>query len=225
MSVNLEVRQVVSAAFGQNCLLARVAGARDGVVVDPGFDAELVTETAAEMGMQPKAILVTHGHGDHIAGVAAIKARWPQAELVVGREEADKLTDPAQNLSLVFGFELTCPAADRLVDDDDRIEYAGLKLWVRHAPGHSTGHVVYVTEDTRPLHVFAGDVLFAGGVGRVDLPGGNGPQLVQSIQDKLFTLPDDTVVWPGHGPTTRIGIEKEENPFVGENGIGAALLE
>ena len=121
-------------------------------------------------------------------------------------------------MSAGFGFDLISPDADVLVHDGDVYEAAGFKLHVYDTPGHSPGHVVFVWRDHTPMQVFGGDVLFAGSIGRTDLPGQSSEQLLAAIHAKLFTLPDDTVVFPGHGPPTTIGKEKRTNPFVGRPG-------
>jgi len=141
---------------------------------------------------------------------------FPGAPLVIGRNEAHLLTDPVANLSAPFGLPLTSPPADLLVDDGQRIDLAGFALEVREIPGHSPGSVVFVATGFVPPFVLGGDVLFAGSVGRTDFPGGDGRQLAEGIRAKLFTLPDATVVYPGHGPATTVGAEKRSNPFVGE---------
>src|SRR5262249_702955 len=115
--------------------------------------------------------------------------------------------------SAVFGDPITSPPADATVKEGDVIEHAGLTLEVRHIPGHSPGHVVFVYRD-RPAHVFGGDVLFRGSIGRFDFPGGSAPALLGGIRDKLLTLPADTVVYPGHGPVTTVGHEKATNPYL-----------
>jgi len=125
------------------------------------------------------------------------------------------LTDAELNLSAPFGLPITSPAADRLVREGDVLEHAGIRLEVLEIPGHSPGHVVFVHR-SEPLVVFGGDVLFRGSIGRTDFPGSNGPLLLQGIRTKLFPLPPDTVVYPGHGPVTTVAQEKRFNPFVGE---------
>ena len=119
------------------------------------------------------------------------------------------------NLSGAFGAYLVSPVADVLVGEGDVYSAAGLELEVREVPGHSSGHVVFIWRKGRPIVVFGGDVLFAGSVGRTDFPGGSFEQLASHIHAKLFTLPDDTQVLPGHGPVTTIGQEKRTNPYVG----------
>jgi glyoxylase-like metal-dependent hydrolase (beta-lactamase superfamily II) len=150
-----------------------------------------------------------------------MKQQFPHVPLIIGAGDADKLTDPMGNLSGLYGFALTSPEADLTVREGDRLSYGGVDLLVLETPGHSSGHVVFVFTPAgeaaeSPAIVFGGDVLFRGGVGRTDFPDGDAEQLVDSIHRKLFTLPDSTIVLPGHGPATNIGDERRHNPFVGE---------
>jgi glyoxylase-like metal-dependent hydrolase (beta-lactamase superfamily II) len=184
-------------------------------VVDPGLEPARIVDHLVRHGLTPAAILCTHGHSDHIAGNGQLKERWPQCELVIGAGDAAKLTDAELNLSAPFGLPLISPPADRLVREGDRLSVAGLEIEVRETPGHSAGHVVFLVSGTAPLQVFVGDVLFQRGVGRTDFPDGDAHALVRSIHARLFTLPDDTIVLPGHGGATTIGEEKRGNPFVG----------
>jgi glyoxylase-like metal-dependent hydrolase (beta-lactamase superfamily II) len=126
------------------------------------------------------------------------------------------LTDADANMSAPFGMPVTSPPADRLVHEGELIDEAGIRLEVLDVPGHSPGHVVFVYRDT-PCVVFGGDVLFRGSIGRYDFPGCNGRLLFQGIREKLFSLPMDSVIYPGHGPVTTIGEEKRNNPFVGDH--------
>ena len=144
-----------------------------------------------------------------------MKDAFPDAPLIIGRNEAYLLRDPEANMSAPFGLPIASPAAERLVDDGERLELAGFQLEVREIPGHSPGSVVFLCDEFDPPFVFGGDVLFAGSIGRTDL-GGDMPQLLEGIRAKLFPLPDATVIYPGHGRPTTIGEEKRSNPFVGE---------
>jgi glyoxylase-like metal-dependent hydrolase (beta-lactamase superfamily II) len=207
--------KVISPPFDENTYIAHLPGRDDCIVFDPGFDPDAILDYLEKRGLTPAAILCTHGHSDHIAGNAALKERWPNVPLVIGVGDASKLTDPQGNLSAAFGASLISPPADRTVDEPDRFEAAGLTLEVLAAPGHSRGHVVFLCRQAKPWHVFGGDVLFRGSVGRTDFPDGDFDALRASIHDKLFTLPDDTIVLPGHGPATTVGREKQTNPFVG----------
>jgi hydroxyacylglutathione hydrolase len=209
------IEAVVSAPFDQVAYLLWRQGEPAALVVDPGFDTDSLIAVLKREGLGLAAILNTHGHADHIAGNAAMKAAFPEAPLVIGRNEVHLLSDPKANLSGYFGMPLFSPPADRLVDDGDRLELAGFSFEVREIPGHSPGSVVFVCSQAKPPFVLGGDVLFSGSVGRTDL-GGNAGLLFSGIRAKLFNLSEDTVVYPGHGPATTIGAERRTNPFVGE---------
>lgn len=211
----LQVGKVVSSPFDENTYIAHIAGQPDCIIFDPGFEPGAIFEYLENRSLTPAAIVCTHGHSDHIAGNAPLKQRWPACPLVIGAGDAEKLTNPALNLSAAFGFSLLSPPADRTLREGERFEAAGLELDVLEAPGHSVGHIVLVCKQTEPWRVFGGDVLFAGSIGRTDFPDGSFDQLQSAIHDKLFTLPDDTIVLPGHGPQTTIGQEKRTNPYVG----------
>jgi hydroxyacylglutathione hydrolase len=210
------IESVESNPFAQIAYIAWRQGRQDAVVVDPGFDTQSILELLTRHRRRPAAILNTHGHADHIAGNAAMKEAFPDAPLIIGRNEAFLLRDSEANLSAPFGLPIASPEADRLVDDGETIELAGFRFEIREIPGHSPGSVVFVCNDFDPALVFGGDVLFAGAIGRTDM-GGSMPQLLQGIRAKLFPLPDNTVIYPGHGPATTIGAEKRSNPFVGEH--------
>ena len=207
---------IESAPFGEMSYVIWRPGRTEALVIDPGFDTDSMFELLSREGLHLGAILNTHGHADHIAGNAAMKAAYPEAPLIIGRNEARLLNDPEANLSAPFGMPLTSPPADRLVADGERLELVGLSFEVREIPGHSPGSVVFVCDQFAPPFVFGGDVLFAGSIGRTDL-GGDGPQLLAGIRAKLFDLPDATRILPGHGPVTTVGVERRTNPFVGEN--------
>lgn len=211
----LHLATTVSKPFDENTYLAYLAGRGDCLVFDPGFDPESLIANIEQLGLTPSAILNTHGHVDHIAGNAAFKRRWPACPLVIGRGDAPKLRDPRLNFSAEMGLSVTSPPADELLDEGSRYEAAGFTLEVRKIPGHSRGHIVFIWRGPEKVYVFGGDVLFAGSVGRTDITDGDFEQLASGIDGKLFSLPDDTIVLPGHGPPTTIGEEKENNPYVG----------
>ena len=210
------IETIESAPFGEMSYVVWVVNRPEALVIDPGFDDAAILDLLQREGLRLVGVLNTHGHVDHIAGNAAMKAAFPDAPLVIGRNEAAMLTDPVANLSAPFGSELVSPTADRLVDDGERFEIAGLTFEVREIPGHSPGSVVFVCDQFEgDPFVFGGDVLFSGSVGRTDL-GGNARQLFSGIRAKLFNLPDGTTVYPGHGPPTTVGVEKRTNPYVGD---------
>jgi hydroxyacylglutathione hydrolase len=210
------IESVESSPFAEISYIVWRQGQHDAVVVDPGFDPQSILALLTSHGLRPAAILNTHGHADHIAGNAAMKEAFPDAPLIIGRNEAFLLRDSEANMSAPFGLPIASPEADRLVDDGEQIELARFRFEVREIPGHSPGSVVFICNEFEPAFVFGGDVLFAGSIGRTDL-GGDMPQLLKGIRAKLFPLPDNTVIYPGHGRATTIGEEKRSNPFVGEH--------
>jgi glyoxylase-like metal-dependent hydrolase (beta-lactamase superfamily II) len=215
MSTALQVHTIVSRPFQENTYVVWRPDREDALVIDPGLEPGLILDFLRAQGKTVAAVLNTHGHIDHIGGNQALKDAFPQAPLAIGGGDAFMLTDPAGNLSALFGLPLDSPPADRLLREGDVVEAAGVRLEVVDLPGHSPGHIVFVCRETPPV-VFGGDVLMRGGVGRGDFPGGDARQLFAGIRGKLFTLPPETVVYPGHGPVTTVGHERRTNPYVGE---------
>jgi hydroxyacylglutathione hydrolase len=213
---DLQIRVIESMPFSENTYVVFLDGRDDCLVIDPGMEPDRILDLLHNLKKEPAAILNTHGHGDHIAGNEAMKVAFPDAPLMIGTNEARLLTDANANLTGLFGMPVVSPEADRLLNEGDRIELAGIEFDVLDVPGHSPGHVVFVWRGS-PNKVFGGDVLFERGIGRTDFPGSNGPLLLQGIRSKLFTLPPETIVYPGHGEPTTIGAERSFNPFVGDN--------
>ena len=213
--IELKYLTVTSQLFEENCYIVFREGSSACVVVDPGLEPERIISAIEEAELTPEAVLLTHGHADHIAGNATMKERWPEVPLIIGEGDAPKLLDPVANLSEGFGVGFTSPPADRTVAEGDTLEFDRVAWSVLETPGHSSGHVVFVAKEASPLLILGGDVLFAGSVGRTDFPDSDPAALFSSIREKLYPLPDDSVVLPGHGPPTTIGHEKKTNPFVG----------
>lgn len=194
-----------------NCFLYRDTETSRGVIIDPGDEAERIIDKIKQVSMKPEAILLTHGHIDHIAAVEEVKKRY-HLPLYVGRGEETMLADPTANASSFFDDPITVPKPEFIIDDEEEISPAGLKLRVLATPGHTPGGVCYLDETEGLL--FCGDTLFQLSIGRTDLPGGSFEQLMNSIRNKIMTLPDGIVCLPGHGPATTVGAERNANPFL-----------
>lgn len=217
MSSALQLELIVSDPFQENTYLLHQGSNTPCVIVDPGFEPNRIVSLIRERHLQPAAILLTHGHVDHIAGNAALLREWPGLPLYIGTGDAPLLTNPQLNLSWLGGVSITSPPADHLVHDLEEFNTANFSWRVREIPGHSPGHIVYLLPQYSPLIVLGGDVLFQGSIGRCDFPGGDQELLVRGIREKLFCLPDDTIVYPGHGEPTTIGQERRDNPYCGES--------
>ena len=224
------IRSFPAGAFGTNCYaVATGAGSsalrRECVVVDPGMDAvEPLARMLADSGLAPVAVVLTHGHLDHTFSVLPVCDGY---DIPAYLHPADNgmLSDPAkwhgpQLAPLITGVRLPDPTDVKPLDDAAVLSLAGVELTVRHAPGHTQGSVVFSLDlgsefDGAP-GLLAGDVLFAGSVGRVDLPGGSWEDMLRSLQDVVLPLDDETVVLPGHGPATTIGRERATNPYLAQ---------
>ena len=208
-------------AFATNCYVIAPAPGQACVVVDPGQDAvEPLERVLAEHRLTPVAVLLTHGHFDHTFSVAPV-CDGHDVPAFIHPEDREMLADPMKGLSrealAFFGgrLELREPREVRPLDDGAALELAGLTLTVDHTPGHTRGSVVFSTATEEGDEVIlAGDTLFAGSIGRTDLPGGDTATLLRSVRDKLLTRDDAAHVLPGHGPTTTIGRERASNPFL-----------
>jgi hydroxyacylglutathione hydrolase len=196
--------------IGTNCYIARAErGAAEAVVVDPGGDAARLRLELAGMGTRCAAILITHGHWDHLGGVADL-AEGTEAPVHMAEDERVLLEDV--NSFVPAGIRLRSYTPDVLLKGDESLELAGLSFETLRVPGHSPGHLAYYADGA----LFSGDVVFAGSVGRTDLPGADWDTLVESIRTLADRYSPDTVVYPGHGPKTTLGAEVARNPFLGE---------
>ncbi len=213
MEGGMKVAVVPVTPFQQNCSIVVCEKTRKAAFVDPGGDLDSILEAVAELGVTPEKILVTHAHIDHAGGVAELAERLGIP--IEGPNREDQfLIDSMSSQARMFGFrDAVRPfEPNRWLEQGDEVTVGELRLEVRHCPGHTPGHVVFVARD-EPL-AFVGDVLFAGSIGRTDFPRGDLPTLLRSIREQLLTLDDETTFVSGHGPTSTIGREKRTNPYV-----------
>jgi hydroxyacylglutathione hydrolase len=205
----LEIRTFTSMGWGQNAYLVRCNGSGPAVVIDPGGEAPMMAE--ALEGQTLEAILLTHAHLDHIEGVAELKRRTGAP---IYLHPADRpLYDRVTAQAAAFGVEIEePPPPDRELADNQQIRLGECSFEVRHVPGHSPGHVLFYVAEAAAA--FVGDIVFAGSIGRTDLPGGDYGQLLRGIRERVLSLPDDTRLYPGHGPDTNVGHERVGNPFL-----------
>jgi hydroxyacylglutathione hydrolase len=210
--VSLEVRQLTVGPIAENCFIVRKEGSDRALVVDPGEEPERILAEIEQAGAAVEAILITHCHFDHVGAVAPL-ARATGAPVYVPEIEVPVLADIMSFTMPGFG-PYESYQADEVVKGGEALELAGLTLDVLFTPGHSPGHVTYAVRDEETI--FSGDVLFQGSVGRVDLPGGDGPTLLRSIQALLDTHSAETTVYPGHMGATTLGAERATNPFLAE---------
>lgn len=211
--MSLDVQMLTVGPIAENCFVLRREGSGRGLIVDPGEEADRILATVEEMGAKIEAILLTHCHFDHIGAVQPV-ATITGAPVYCPRVETPLLADimayvPVPGIGPYESYE-----ADETVGGGEVLELAGMTIDVIATPGHSPGHVTYSIRDEEAM--FSGDVLFQGSVGRVDLPGGDGPTLMRSIRTLVETHPPETGVYPGHMGVTTLGAERATNPFLAE---------
>ena len=204
-----------------NCYVVGTAASgrdrtREAMIIDPGGDTHEILLCLHRNGLTPKLMVNTHAHADHMAAVPELKEAHPDLQYLLHGEDFALLRDPDRNLSSFVGAELELPEPDRLLAHGDVVELGEIRFRVIHVPGHTPGGICLYSEDTpdRVPVLFSGDALFAQGIGRTDLPGGDHAQLIGALRDKILTLDERCVVYPGHGPITTIGDEKAHNPFL-----------
>jgi hydroxyacylglutathione hydrolase len=207
--VSLRVDGLTLGPIGTNCYVVRTQGASEGVVVDPSGDAGDLRLRLAGLGVRCAAILVTHGHWDHLVGVADL-AEGTSAPVYMPAGERELLEQPGRFTPP--GVDLRPHTPEVVLEGGEEVSVAGMVFEVVSVPGHSPAHVAYHADG----HLFSGDVLFQGSVGRTDLPGGDWETLIASIRLLSERFPPETVVHPGHGPETTLGAELAQNPFLAE---------
>ncbi len=209
----MKIDLFVLGAYQTNCYILRnSAAAGDCLIVDTGLEPGELVDFLQKHKLNPVSVVLTHGHVDHISGLVELREKYPDIKAYIHKLDAEMLTGAASNISALMGQPFSTAPADFVCGEGDVIESAGIKLEVIHTPGHTPGGVCLYSSDEGI--VFVGDTLFADSIGRTDFPGGSMGRLVKSIKEKLLTLPDDTVVYPGHGPVTTIAQEKQHNPFL-----------
>lgn len=202
--------KIIVGAMQVNCYIVADDDAKKAVVIDPGDDVDAIKAILKKHTLVVAAVVNTHGHLDHIGSDADF-----EAPIYIHALDEDCLLDGSKNLSSWLGAPFTI-TSDKItpVKDGDTIRAGSISLEVIHTPGHTRGGMCLLLKDNKPPMLFSGDTLFCQSVGRTDLPGSSTEALLESIQKKLFTLPDDTLVYPGHGPSSTIGSEKRDNPFL-----------
>ena len=204
----MRIETIVTGRIQENCYVAMDEATREAVIVDPGDDAQLIIDAVNRLGAKPIAILNTHCHFDHVGAVNAIRKQY-DIPFFIHPDDRQMLEHAAQSAQ-GFGQTIEQPEVDRFIREGETFKVGATDLSVRFTPGHCPGHITLVGDG----FAFVGDVLFAGSVGRTDFPGTSWDVLANSIRTQLLTLPDETRVFPGHGPATTIGRERRTNPFL-----------
>jgi len=204
----LSVQAMEVGPLAVNAYIVAHRAARKAFVVDPGDEGERIEAAVRRLGLSLAGILLTHGHFDHVGGVAALKRRTG-ASVHIHPDDAGRMQSAGMQ-GLLFGLRVESPPPpDALVREGDEILLEDVPFRVVHTPGHTPGSVCYLA----PGAAFVGDLVFAGSIGRTDLPGGDYGTLIRSVEEKIFVLPGSTVLFPGHGPATTVEEEKRSNPF------------
>jgi glyoxylase-like metal-dependent hydrolase (beta-lactamase superfamily II) len=209
----MKIDCLVLGPFETNCYVLRdETTAKDCLIIDPGLGANRLLSFIKQYKFDPVAVILTHGHIDHIASVAQLRSSFPRVKVYVHKLDAVMLGNPHSNLATITGETLNIGPPDFTVEDGSIVDKSGIQLKVLHTPGHTPGGICLYSKNEGV--VFTNDTLFTGSIGRTDFPGGSEQQLLKSIRDKLLTLPGDTIVYPGHGPNTKIAAEKTYNQLL-----------
>lgn len=205
----MRVKKFTNGSFAENCYLAVDESTNEAVIVDPGSNVKVISQMIDEEKCQLKYVLNTHGHSDHIGANTEICSKY-NAPLGIHPLDAPMLTDAKLNLSNYWGLDILSKKADFFLNENDVLAIGKSKLRVVHTPGHSPGGICLIGDK----FIFSGDSLFAEAIGRTDFPGGSTEDLIKNLQEKVLTLDDDVIVYPGHGPATTIGHERKYNAYL-----------
>jgi glyoxylase-like metal-dependent hydrolase (beta-lactamase superfamily II) len=203
------VHKLTLGVFGVNNYLIHSENSSKAILIDACEDWQSILDKISELNLELIYLINTHGHGDHIAGNAEI-IKQTGAELMIHPIDVPYLSDPNLNLSAFMGHSLESPRPDRLLNESDIVELDDIQLKVIHTPGHTPGHISLIADEL----AFVGDVIFFESIGRTDFPQSSHHQLLETIRTKIYTLPDTTLLYNGHGPETTVEHEKQFNPFV-----------
>ena len=205
----INIETIIVGPLETNCYLLSHPSSKKAIIIDPGFEGERIAETLKKKNLTLDKILITHGHYDHIGGVKILR-EMTGAQVYINENDAICLVDSRYNFSELIDDNYTCDPAEGNLAEGNVIEADSIILTVLSTPGHSKGSVSFSGDG----FIIVGDTLFHRSIGRTDLPGGSQEVLLESIQKKILSLPDNTIVYPGHGPSTTVGQERQENPFI-----------
>lgn len=205
---DFRIKTFVLGSVSTNCYVIYHEQTKEALIVDPADHAARIVQKCEELGVKPAAVLLTHGHFDHILAAEEVRKAY-SCKIYAGKKEEEMLLNPAKNMTVRMPHQVSI-RPDVLVEDGDELKLAGYTWKVLETPGHTPGCVCYYCADEEVL--ISGDTLFAESLGRTDFPGGSTSAIIRSISEKLFALPDETMVYPGHGGPTSIGHEKIYNP-------------